>query len=205
MSPQSNPPRWERHFESGAWLCVEPLTELKAMQQRVSPSEWQESLRFKSEHRRQEYLGWRALCREMIGAKLSDENIFSYSSQGAPQIEGSPWCIGVSHSRDCVAVVISRDRCAVDIEHRDRRYSSILSRYTSPQELELSQLDDLHAKLWCAKEAMYKFVGSDKAYVADFEVIRFSSSSATGRTRFWDSDIELQLFNYEDYYIALIV
>lgn len=204
MNPSSDC-RWEHRFECGARLCVEPLSSLESLRERVSRSEWQESERFTSTKRRCEYLGWRALCRDMMGVSTSVENLFEYNNLGAPHLVGFDLCVGVSHGKECVAVVLSAEPCAVDIEHEGRRFGAILPRYTTPKELMLSSSEDLYAQLWCAKEAMFKYVGAEGSYVADFEVVALDEGCGTGRTRFCTSDIGIRFLRYGEYHIAVII
>jgi phosphopantetheinyl transferase (holo-ACP synthase) len=47
----------------------------------------------------------------------------------------------------------------VDIERADRDFGSVSSRYMSEQEMQMSQDGLWAAKVWCAKEALYKLYG----------------------------------------------
>ena len=67
--------------------------------------------------------------------------------------------ISVAHGAGCVAVAISDSRVGVDIERADRDFGSVSSRYMSEQEVQMSRDGLWAAKVWCAKEALYKLYG----------------------------------------------
>ena len=70
--------------------------------------------------------------------------------------------IGVSHSHGYAAVILSAQPCAVDIEPADSDFSRAARRFISPQEqaLQPCALPEVlfPALVWCAKEAVYKWV-----------------------------------------------
>ncbi len=70
--------------------------------------------------------------------------------------------IGVSHSHGYAAVILSAQPCAVDIEPADSDFSRAARRFISPQEqaLQPCALPEalFPALVWCAKEAVYKWV-----------------------------------------------
>ncbi|MBP3482728.1 MAG: 4'-phosphopantetheinyl transferase superfamily protein [Alistipes sp.] len=111
--------------------------------------------KFGSPRRRAEFLMWRRIVRRELGEDVR----ISYSAAGAPVIENGNLYIGVSHSPDFVAVIISERRCAVDAERLSRDFGRVADRYIAPCERLLSDDERLAAALWCAKETMYKYSG----------------------------------------------
>jgi phosphopantetheinyl transferase len=103
--------------------------------------------------RRCEVLAWRAIVRRELG---NDVHI-GYDEYGAPQVDIHDRYISVSHSRGVVAVLISDTPCAVDIEHKDRDFRRVASRYLSDREREIAEQNNLFAEMWSAKEALYKY------------------------------------------------
>ena len=67
-----------------------------------------------------------------------------------------------SHSHGYAAVILSAQPCAVDIEPADSDFSRAARRFISPQEqaLQPCALPEalFPALVWCAKEAVYKWV-----------------------------------------------
>jgi phosphopantetheinyl transferase len=109
--------------------------------------------RISNSGRRCEVLAWRAIVRRELGA---DVEIF-YDEYGAPKVDRPNTYIGVSHSKGVVAVYISEKPCAVDIEHSNRDFRRVASRYLSIEEQRLADGYDIFAEMWCAKEALYKY------------------------------------------------
>lgn len=108
---------------------------------------------FGTESRRREALMWRYIVHRELGADAE----ISYNANGAPQVTNRKAHIGVSHSADLVAVIISDSKCAVDIERLDRSFAQVAARYIRPDEQALSGDERLPALLWSAKETLYKY------------------------------------------------
>lgn len=134
-------------------LCIERIPALESLVAAAHPADAAVAAAFASPQRRREFLAWRATARRMAG----DGAELDYDEWGAPVIVGSPLHIGVSHSRDHVAVIISDEPCAVDIENLSRDFSKAMPRYLSDEERALSSHPYFPAAAWCAKEALYKF------------------------------------------------
>lgn len=108
--------------------------------------------------RRSSRAAWRAAARSELGKAT-----IGYDGDGAPVIEGSDKYthIGVSHSRRHAAVILSNNRCAIDIEDTQRDFNRASSRFLSPEESALPENGSplFKAAVWCAKETLYKFCG----------------------------------------------
>ena len=98
-------------------------------------------------------LAWREIVRRIAGRDAE----IGYDEWGAPQIIGSSLHIGVSHSCDHVAVIVSECPCTVDIESLSRNFGKVAARYLTTEERALSSHPDFLAAAWCAKEALYKY------------------------------------------------
>lgn len=119
-----------------------------------------------SARRQREWVTWRALLRanaERWG--LSDRALrVAYAPSGAPIFEGFEGSISVTHSSGYVALAHVRERrCGVDIEHLDRRFEHVETKYISAKERALPEASDerFRAVVWCAKEAMFKYLGRE--------------------------------------------
>lgn len=151
---------------------------------------------FGSQHRRAEYLAWRSIVRRELGA---DTEIY-YSENGAPRLRNRKEHIGVSHSADFVAVIISDKPCAVDIERLSRNFSGAASRYITAAERGLSDDRRLEAVLWCAKETLYKYSGRQGLdFLRDLciELVDFESGIVVGRICNGDS-VEMRMALHGD-------
>ncbi|MFR9512498.1 MAG: 4'-phosphopantetheinyl transferase superfamily protein [Rikenellaceae bacterium] len=144
---------------SGGVLVVSPICSLDEV---LSANFTQENL---NQKRLCERFSWHKIAREMLNDPAAQ---FTYNDVGAPQIAGSELYISVSHSSSLVAVLISPERCAVDIENLDRNFEKVASRYVSPSEALISDDKKLLPQLWSIKEALYKFAGCKGVdFVAD--------------------------------------
>lgn len=113
---------------------------------------------YASASRRCEVLAWRAIVRRELGNDVE----ISYDHYGAPQVNMSNIYISVSHSKDRVAVLFCESPCAVDIEHVERNYGRVSSRYLSDEERAMAEQNNLYPEMWCAKEALYKYYKKGK-------------------------------------------
>lgn len=134
-------------------LCIERIPSLDALAARAHPADAAVADTFGSLHRRREFLAWREIVRRIAGRDAE----IGYDERGAPQIIGSSLHIGISHSRDHVAVIVSERPCAVDIESLSRDFGKVAARYLTTEERALSPHPDFLAAAWCAKEALYKY------------------------------------------------
>lgn len=119
---------------------------------RVAKEEVERIKCFASEHRRRESLTWRAMLYDIFGHTVMVE----YDKNGAPTVAGEDVCIGVSHTKDCVAVVVSSNPCAVDIERKDRDFSRAATKFLTQEERRFVSSNSDLAIIWCAKECYYK-------------------------------------------------
>lgn len=135
---------------------------------------------FLREHRRREYLTWRAIVRRELGTDVG----IAYDAAGAPVVDRDGVHIGVSHCRGWVAVCISDAPCAVDIELVSRNFSRAVPRYMSSAEQALSDDPLLPAVVWCAKETLYKYAGRpglDLLRDLHVESVDFAAGTVVGR------------------------
>lgn len=112
---------------------------------------------FKSSKRQKEWLGVRLLLMHVLGSNVQ----IAYKSSGAPFLINSNKHISISHSGTLVAIALSNEKVGIDLQIISDKPMKIKSRFLSNAEIQMmgDQLDALTAvKLWCAKEAVYKFL-----------------------------------------------
>ena len=155
-----------------------------------------------NEGRRCEVLAWRAIVRRELGQGVK----ISYDEYGAPQVDTPGTYISISHSRGEVAVAISDQPCAVDIEHLNRDFRRVAGRYLSSLEQTLAERYDLFAEMWSAKEALYKFYKKGNLdFVRDVVIESYSSAdNLFVATILGGSPIEVEVKREGDLVIALI-
>lgn len=152
-------------------LLIGPIGDLQRLESEAHPSDLQSAEALHSPSRRTERLAWRALLR-----KAEPQATVEYDADGRPRIENSRFrFISVAHCRDCVVVMLSNERCGVDVERLDRNFDRAAERYIHPDERRLCHEEWWPAALWCAKEAIYKATQSkglmlrDEVRITSFE------------------------------------
>lgn len=121
----------------------------------ISAEDVASASRFQNERRRAEHLAWRRIVRRELGRNVS----ISYNEVGAPVVDTPNTYISVAHGAGCVVVAISDSRIGVDVESQERDFTLAASRYMSDEEMTLSVEQSWPAKVWTAKEALYKLYG----------------------------------------------
>lgn len=162
-------------------LFIEQPYSLDELRSLVSESDWRDASKFTLERRQREYLSWRAIVRRELG----DVSIH-YNHVGAPVVQGGDIHLSVSHSKDYVAVCISKNRCAVDVESLNRNFERVAPRYITDVERRLSNNAMLPAVLWCAKEAIYKYSDCQELdFLSDItiESVDFATETVVGRIK----------------------
>jgi phosphopantetheinyl transferase len=159
---------------------------------------------FTSPRRRIERLAWRAALRTQI-----HDGDIEYDSHGAPHLSEHPTMhIGVSHTTDMAAVIISPRRCAVDIELSSRNLDALATRFMSESEMALQNSGDtlFAVSVWCAKEAMYKYYGERGLdFIRDMEITKIDRDDQKFYGRILKDSVPINILQTSDYTVAYIV
>lgn len=136
-----------------AVIIIEPILSEEAYYDKVPEIDVEYASNFGNAQRRASFLAWRNVVRSEVGSCTID-----YNEVGAPVITDKPLHIGVSHTSNAAAIIISHRRCAIDIENRGRNYSVAAPRFITNAEASLpcAGHPDFQAIVWCAKETLYK-------------------------------------------------
>lgn len=150
-----------------------------------------ESLR--SAKRQAEVASWR----ELLRSTFSITSDILYHPSGAPYISGYKGFISVSHSSECVAVMISDAPCAIDIESITRNFERVSSRYVTSFESGLIP-DGAEEKplllpiLWSAKEVLFKLSPLDGLdLLDDLRVLSIDDCLIRGSVKGCDGEINM--------------
>lgn len=156
--------------------------------------------RFQNEARRNEHLAWRRVVRRELGRDV----VIDYNEVGAPIVNRPEAYISIAHSRTVVAVAIADERVGVDIESRDRDFSRAAERYASAEEIALGMGDgDWLAKLWTAKEAMYKYYGVRGIELRDdLRIVSYDPEREVLRGQLHSQAVEITLSLHDQRYIV---
>lgn len=142
-------------FSLSIWENTEQLEEL-LMDFRLTENENRELSGFKNEQRKVQWLCSRILLRQLV----PDKKEIVYDEHGKPSLLNSPYKISISHSKNFVAVIVSKKYdVGIDFEVIEDRIEKIAEKFISPAEWEF--LDTKTKKeqmyvLWCAKETLFK-------------------------------------------------
>lgn len=182
-------------------LFVEPISSEEALREGATAEDIAIVARFTSEHRRREVLAWRSIVRRELG----NDCTIGYDEWGAPIVDLPNTHIGISHCRDLVAVIISDAPCAIDIEERGRNFERVSERYMTESERALSADTDWLAKVWCAKEAIYKYYRKGGVDIRrDIKVLGYNAESESLQVTIFDTRLEVKIDSRGDYIVATI-
>ena len=182
-------------------VFIEPIPSEEELLQTATAEDIAIVEQFGSEHRRREALAWRKIVRQELGSDCK----IGYDEWGAPVVSLPNTYIGVSHSREQVAVIIGSTPCAIDIEERGRNFNGVAERFATAEERALSNEEDWLAKLWCAKEALYKYHrkgGVD--FLKDIEILGCNNESSSLQASILDTLLEVKIESKGDHIVATI-
>ena len=149
------------------YLCCDTL---------ITASDVASASRFQNDKRRREHLAWRRVVRNELGRGV----VIDYNEVGAPIVDIPNTHISVAHGGERVAVAIADERVGVDIENLDRNYERVKSRFMSPTEEALSDMEEWPAMVWTAKEAIYKLYGKREVDLTeDIHIIGLNTETMT--------------------------
>ena len=149
------------------YLCCDAL---------ITASDVVSASRFQNDRRRREHLAWRRVVRSELGRGV----VIDYNEVGAPVVDTPNAHISVAHGGESVAVAIANEPVGVDIEALDRNYERVKSRFMSPAEEALSEMEEWPAVVWTAKEAIYKLYGKREVDLTeDIRIMAFDAERMT--------------------------
>ncbi len=192
-------------LEGGARLAIAQILPSDTLRSEVSAAEIAEIESFVSEARKAERLTWRALLRRVLGIAPSVPHAVKYNALGAPHLIDSSLHLSVSHSRTKVAIILSPTPCAVDIDSVYRNFERVSSRFVSPAERELIATQSDLARIWCAKEALYKVAATaELSLIGDIEIVEIASEHLTGRVKGIATPITIKTMLLDEHIVAYI-
>ena len=182
-------------------VFIEPIPSEEELLQTATAEEIAIVEQFGSAHRRREVLAWRAIVRRELGGDCK----IGYDEWGAPEVSLPEIYISVSHSREVVAVIIGSEPCAIDIEECERNFGVVAERFTTAQERTLSNEEDWLAKLWCAKEALYKYYRKGGVEISeDIKILGYNADSTSLQASVLGTLLEVKVERQGKYIVAII-
>ena len=150
------------------WQVTESEKELKKLCS-IPSDELEEIEMFKSESQRRQKLAVRCLLEVAFEEKV----YLNHHDNGQPFIENEAINISITHTEKYVAIILHKeDELGIDIESLDRDFSAVESKALNEDEIEDLETDKKEkneqlAIYWCAKEAIFKRMGSSKVDFAE--------------------------------------
>ena len=86
--------------------------------------------------------------------QMGEDREITYNSYGAPQISKDKY-ISISHSAELVSIILSKNKCSLDIEKISNRAIKIFNRFEKQKKL-IEKDSDLATLIWSAKECIFK-------------------------------------------------
>tara|TARA_B110000003_G_C16627392_1_gene525359 strand:+ start:1212 stop:1793 length:582 start_codon:yes stop_codon:yes gene_type:complete len=133
--------------ESGSvaiWEIKETLKELITLSDDLYTTD------FKNKNRKKEWIATRLLLNE-----LKPNHKIYYNKFGAPDLLNNEF-ISISHSKELIAISLSRKKTGVDIQKISKKTVILSSKFVSQQNNE-NLSEDKATLIWCCKEAVFKW------------------------------------------------
>ncbi len=170
---------YREKFKNGAEIAVWEITETENQLSAlcVLPNDEQEELSYiSSEKRRIERLAVRALLDLLFPEKV----YLRYHENGRPFLQNSIVELSIAHTgRFACVITHPENSVGIDIEALSRNFASVEARAVNEEEREaLSDKSEIRshqlAIIWCAKEALYKYMSqNDVDFARQMEIARF--------------------------------
>ena len=151
----------ENNCQIAIWEIRESLKQLIPLSNNIDIS------RFKHENRKKEFISSRLLLNELL-----PNTDISYNKYGAPEIK-KDYFISISHSRDLIAIIISKRKVGIDIEKISKKPLDLSSRFISKENY-LNITEEKATLIWCCKEAIFKWHQKGSIdFIADITISPF--------------------------------
>ena len=134
----------ENNCQIAIWDITESLDEFKKIDTSVDYS------KFKTEKRIKEFLASRLLLSE-----IRPKEEITYNKYGAPKIKNGDH-ISISHSKNLVAIIISKTKVGLDIEQISAKPLKLSSKFISTKAHQ-NLTEEKSTLIWCCKEAIFKW------------------------------------------------
>ena len=105
---------------------------------------------FNNEKRKKEYLVSRLLLKD-----IAPNTKITYNEYSAPKLENGKH-ISISHSKNLVAIIISKQKVGLDIEKISEKPLRLSSKFIS-KDAHQNLTEEKATLIWCVKEAIFKW------------------------------------------------
>jgi 4'-phosphopantetheinyl transferase len=163
-----------------ALLLCEMDADIELLKARLSNFEFyqQQFETLRTDKRKREFLAARIACNILANADVE----VNYDANNKPFLQNSSHKISISHAKNtlCVAMHAQHD-VGVDIEFATPRMLSLQNRFCNANELaKYANNAKALLSIWCAKEALYKVIGSEAVdFSKQLEIVEINDDAGT--------------------------
>ncbi len=99
-----------------------------------------------------------------------------YHEFGKPVLRDGRF-ISISHDRNLVGIIIHEEEIGLDIQTVEERIHRIASKFCNEEELNQFQSTEERTAIWCTKEAIFKYFGTDVPFAESITVTAINWNS----------------------------
>ena len=107
-------------------------------------------------------------------AKLEDQ--LQYNEFGKPVLRDGQF-ISISHDKNIVGIIIQEQEIGLDIQTVEERIQRIANKFCNEDELKHFQSTEERTAIWCTKEAIFKYFGTDVPFAESITVTSINWNS----------------------------
>ncbi|MDP4716552.1 MAG: 4'-phosphopantetheinyl transferase superfamily protein [Flavobacteriales bacterium] len=107
-------------------------------------------------------------------AKLEDQLL--YNEFGKPVLRDGR-SISISHDKNLVGIIIHEEEIGLDIQTVEERIHRIANKFCNEDELNQFQSTEERTAIWCTKEAIFKYFGTDVPFAESITVTAINWNS----------------------------
>lgn len=104
------------------------------------------------------------------------EDQIQYNEFGKPQLKDGRF-ISISHDKNFVGILVHENEVGLDIQTVEERIHRIANKFCNEKELAQFHSTEERTAIWCAKEAIFKFFGTDVPFAESLTVTAINWSS----------------------------
>jgi len=181
-----------KNYTLGIWEISESLKEIK------KSINYDNYKLFKNLKRQKEYLCTRLLLREI------DRNLsITYNTWGAPTLNTNK-NISISHSKNIIAIIVSKKKVAIDIEMISKKPLKIRDKFLSKND-NISHSIKETTLAWSAKETIFKLhQKGDIDYKSDVQIKEINHDKNQITVLFKDNNIVLNYNKLNNHFLVYV-
>lgn len=107
-------------------------------------------------------------------AKLEDQ--LQYNEFRKPVLRDGRF-ISISHDKNLVGIIIHEEEIGLDIQTVEERIHRIANKFCNEEELNQFQSTEERTAIWCTKEAIFKYFGTDVPFAESITVTSINWNS----------------------------